>query len=68
MAPMNRCSPSRAMHGTCTCRRHLAAARTRVAVLKAAIETAPSEAEARSLADELIRLKVALNDAQEETP
>jgi hypothetical protein len=50
------------MHGTCTCRRHIAAARTRVAILEAAIETAPSEAEARSLADELHELMDALGD------
>jgi hypothetical protein len=60
--PQSRCSPSRAMHGTCTCRRHIAAARTRVAILEAAIETAPSEAEARSLADELHELMAALGD------
>lgn len=44
------------MAGTCTCRRHIAAVRTRCDTLRAAIETAPDEATAHQLVDELNRL------------
>jgi hypothetical protein len=57
----NRCFPSRAMNGTCTCRRHIAAARTRCDTLKAAIDTAPDEATAHQLVDELARLTALVN-------
>lgn len=59
----NRCFPSRAMAGTCTCRRHIAAARNRCDTLRAAIEAAPDEATAHQLVDELNRLTALVDHA-----
>lgn len=51
------------MNGTCTCRRHIAAARTRCDTLRAAIEAAPDEATAHQLVDELNRLTALVDHA-----
>jgi hypothetical protein len=59
----SRCFPSRAMNGTCTCRRHIAAARNRCITLQAAIEAAPDEATAHQLVDELNRLTALIDHA-----